>query len=107
MELRIILLTFTSEIKKMIMKITGYKTVSYSELQGALHKVYADYKQTKTEVELAMSINVKSLQTVRNAFQTNIQIVSDAVLTNVMTGLGFNGFVVWKDGERLYYIKSK
>lgn len=92
--------------KKQDMKITGYKTVSYNELQGQLQSVYADYRENKSEIELAVAINVKSPQTVRNAFQEEMQMVSDDILTKVMGCIGFTGFVMWKDGQRLYYVKN-
>jgi len=89
------------------MKITGYKTVSYNDLQKILQAKYADYRTKNSEIELAVAIGVNSAQTVRNAFQEDMQMVSDTLLTKIMTNIGFNGFVLWKDGNRYYYVKGK
>lgn len=89
------------------MKIAGFKPVTYNELQIGLQKKYADYREKKSEIELALAIGVTSPQTVRNAFQEDMQMVSDTLLTKVMVNIGFNGFILWKDGERFYYVKGR
>lgn len=89
------------------MNITGYEKVSYKLLQGHLQKKYAEYRNGKEEMDLALAIKVNSPQTVRNAFNDKMQVVSDAVLTNVMSAIGFDGFTLWVNGRRLYYVKVK
>lgn len=89
------------------MKITGFKPVSYNDLQRLLQTKYSEYRANNSEIDLAVAIGVGSAQTVRNAFRDDLQMVSDTILTKVMCGLGFNGFILWKDGERLYYVKGK
>lgn len=89
------------------MKITGFKPVPYNDLQKLLQTKYAEYREKKSEIELALAIGVTSPQTVRNAFQEDMQMVSDTLLTKIMTNIGFNGFILWKDGERLYYVKGR
>lgn len=88
------------------MKITGYKEVGYNNMQALLQKKYSDYREDKSEIELALAIGVTSPQTVRNAFQEDLQMVSDTILTKVMTSIGFDGFILWKDGNRLYFVKN-
>lgn len=86
------------------MNILGYKQVSYSELQKSMKRVYADYREKKTELELAVSLKVKSPQTVRNAFRVDYQMVSDELLTSLSKEIGLNVCVIWQDGERGYFI---
>ena len=89
------------------MKITGYKEVSYNDMQGLLQKKYTDYRKDKSEIELAVAIGVNSPQTVRNAFQADMQMVSDTILTKIMTSIGFDGLVIYREGIRLYFVKTK
>lgn len=85
--------------------ITGYKQVNYTDFQKALHLKYTDSE--KTPVEVAAGIKVKSPATIKNAFKTDMQIVSDEVLTAVMKSVGLSGFVIWVFGKKYYYIKNK
>lgn len=89
------------------MKVTGHKQVSYSELQGLMETKYNKYKEQSTEMQLAVAIEVRSPQTVRNAFQKDMQMVSDEVLTTLIEAIGINGCVIWEKGVRNYYVKSK
>lgn len=98
---------FTLEQKKLIMKVTGYKQVSYDLLQELMGEKFNNYKEVHTEIQLAVAINVKSPQTVRNAFQKDMQMVSDEVLTTLIEAIGINGCVIWEKGVRNYYVKSK
>ena len=84
--------------------ITGYKNVSYSDFQLALHKASADCG--KSTIQIAADINVETVETARNAFYKE-QKVSDKVLTNVMKSVGLSGFVIWIFGKKYYYIRNK
>ena len=86
------------------MNIAGYKSVTYLQLQERMSKAYADYREDKTELELAVAIKVKSPQTVRNAFRQDYQMVSDELLTLISKEMGLNTCVIWQDGERKYFI---
>ncbi len=89
------------------MEIKGYKTIGYSDLLVTLGAYHADYlKDGGSEFKLADQLKVKTIQTVRNCFSPQKQIVADAILTKLMEGVGFDGFVQWKNGERQYYIKN-
>lgn len=85
--------------------ITGYKEVDYSSFQTALHKAFID--SGKKEILIAAEIDVKTPATVNNAFDTENQIVSDKVLTGVMQSIRLNGFVVWQNKERKYFISKR
>jgi len=86
------------------MKLEGFKKVDYNTLQSEIKKVY-DSDQVP-EIQIAAQINVKSVQTVKNAFQPDKQVVSDEILTNILNALGLNSFIIWQNGERTYYIKN-
>ncbi len=87
-----------------MIKITGYKLVEYSDFQKKLHFAYIDSK--KSLVDLSVCVSVRSQATVNNCFNITAQIVSDNVLTKLMECLGMDGFVLWVGGNRKYYIKS-
>lgn len=87
------------------MKVDGFKKVDYPTLQEEIKKVYDSDKLP--EIKIASDINVKSVQTVKNAFSPTDQIVSDQVLTNILDMVGLDSFIVWEKGERTYYIKTK
>jgi hypothetical protein len=90
---------------KIMVKITGYKLVNYSDFQKKLHISYVDSK--KSLVDLSSCVGVRSQATVNNCFNTTAQMVSDNVLTKLMDCLGMDGFILWHKGLRTYYIKSK
>ena len=85
--------------------IQGYKNLSYRDFQLALHKALTDSE--KSTLQVAAQINVKAEQTVKNSFRTDMQAVSDEVMTNVMKAVGLSGFVIWIFGTRYYYVKTK
>lgn len=85
--------------------IKGYTKLNYSNFQRFLHRAFVDSE--KREIQIAAEINLNSPNTVRNAFHINQQVVSDKVLTNIMTSLGLDGFIVWDKGERQYFVANK
>lgn len=89
------------------MNIAGHKQVTYSELQKLMEEKYNAYKVNNNEIHLAVAINVKSPQTVRNAFQQNMQVVSDEVLTSVTDAIGLPACIVWEKGQKNYFVKGK
>lgn len=84
------------------MDMSKLKKVSYEELQTALQQAYKD--ADTNDVSVAYSIGVTSTLTIRNAFDTEKQKVSDEVMTGIFKNLGFNGLIVWEKGERNYYV---
>lgn len=86
------------------MKLEGFKKIDYQGLQAEIKKVY-DPKEVP-EIQIAAQINVKSVQTVKNAFNSAGQVVSDEILTNILNALGLNSFIIWQNGQRTYYIKN-
>lgn len=87
-----------------MIQIQGYKEVTYSGLQKEM-----DYKFGEsefTEIEIAMAVKVKSTATVKNAFRKDTQIVSDEVMTNIMKVIGVEGFILWVNAKRFYYLKQ-
>jgi len=87
------------------MEIKGYKEVTYQELQSVLHKKNADANMH--EINMAASVNVKSVGTIRNVFNTEEQTASDEVLTKVFNVLNLPAFVLWFNGQRKYYLSNK
>lgn len=85
--------------------IPGYKEQTYGKFQ----ELFNDYYKTTgiTMIDLASAINIKSIGTIQNAFAPIKQLASDEVITKAMEFIGFDGFIVWKNGERKYFIKSK
>lgn len=94
--------------KKRIMLIKGYKTVGYEEMVTLLGVANAEYLDGGgSEMKLADNIGLKTIQTIRNCFNAENQKVADETLTHLMKIIDFDGFVLWKDGQRLYYVKGK
>ena len=87
------------------MDFTGYKKVNYEQLQSVLHKSRAN-KSEVHEISLAAAIDVKSVGTIRNCFDTERQTVSDEVLTKLFRELEIDGIILWENGERNYLIKK-
>lgn len=96
-------LTFFYYLHIMI-QIQGYTNVTYTAFQKAMD-THFDNAQIK-ELQIALSVGLKSVATVKNAFRKDCQIVSDEVMTKVMQLIGLDGFILWKDGNRYYYIKQ-
>jgi hypothetical protein len=86
------------------MDIQGYKKLPYSDFQQVLYRQFAD--SNIPLIKLASMLNVKTEVTVRNVFK-NYQVVSDEVLTLAMKALKIEGFVMWSNGKRMYYVKSE
>lgn len=86
------------------MKIDGFKKIDYPSLQAEMRKVYRP--EETPEIVLATQINVKSVQTVKNAFNEDEQVVSDEVLSNILKELGIISIIGWSNGERNYYIQN-
>lgn len=82
----------------------GFKKVDYNTLQQEIKKIYNS--DEVPEIQIAAQVNVKSVQTVKNAFMPDKQMVSDEIFSNILTTLGLNSFIVWQNGERTYYIKN-
>lgn len=88
-----------------MIEITDYKQTNYKDFQKELKSAFE--KSGKTAILVAANIKVKSQVTIKNAFNCDMQVVSDEVLTNVMKSVGFPGFVLWVLGKRHYYTKVK
>lgn len=85
--------------------IKGYKGVKYEEMQVALNKAFEI--SGKSLVQLAAEADVNTTTTMYAALNTEKQTVSDKVLTSVFNSLNFQAFVLWMNGEKYYFIKSK
>lgn len=85
--------------------IKGYKQVAYNDLQKALKSAFD--ASEKSHIQLAADIKCQSLQTARNVFLLDKQVVSDVLLTQAMKAVSLSGFVIWIFGARYYYIKTK
>ncbi len=91
------------------MKITGYKEVSYTKFLEALNRIYWFYISSGegNNIVLASILKIKSTQTIFNFLRKEKQSIKDSTLTHLMEILGFDGFIVWKEGKRLYYVNEK
>lgn len=85
--------------------IKGYKATPYNDLQKELYRLYE--VSGKTMLELAADANVTTTNTIHSAINSESQVVSDKVLTRVFESLGFSAFILWINGEKHYFIKSK
>lgn len=88
-----------------MIKITGYKEIAYLDLIAVLGEYQKD--SGKSDVQVAAEIDVKTQATVKNAFNKEAQIVSDKVLTDIMKSIGIEGFVLWSNGTKQYYVSNK
>jgi hypothetical protein len=85
-----------------MIQVNNYKEVSYSEFQNALDQAMTE--SVLTELEIAIKVGVKTTATIKNAFRKDAQIVSDEVLSKIMKTIKLNGFILWTNGQRYYYI---
>lgn len=88
-----------------MIKIQGYKEVEYPDFV----EVMLRHKSTcgKSDMQIAIDIDVKTHNTVKNAFNKNTQVVSDKVLTKVISSIGMDAFVIWKNGHSSFYVANK
>jgi hypothetical protein len=85
-----------------MIQVSNYKQVSYSEFQNALDQAF--HGCDLTELEIAIKVGVKTTATIKNAFRKDAQIVSDEVLSKIMKTIKLNGFILWTNGQRYYYV---
>lgn len=85
------------------MEIKGYKEVTYNQLQSLITK---NKEGNKSDVEIAVALKVETTQTVRNAMQKDEQKVSDKILSLLLCIVGIDGFVLWNNGVRSYYVTN-
>lgn len=86
------------------MKIEGFKKVDYDTIQTEMSKLHKP--DELPEISIAAQIGVKSVQTVKSAFNKENQIVSDEVLSGVLGQLGITSLIVWQNGQRNFYISN-
>lgn len=79
-----------------------YEKVSYKALQAKIYRNWVD--SGLSLIDLSKKVGVKSYQTVKNSFHTEIQMVSDEVLTKVMDEINLKGQIVWEGGKKSYFI---
>lgn len=85
--------------------IKGYKPIQYTELKNRLNEAYLS--SGKTYPDLAVAAEVTSTQTIKFVFESSEQKVSDKVLTSVSNALNVFAFIMWINGEKHYYVKTK
>lgn len=88
----------------LMIEINSYLNVSYNAFQKEMDS-YFEKSQLK-ELEIALSVGLKSIATVKNSFRKDSQIVSDEVMSKIMKLIGIDGFILWMCGIRYYYIKK-
>jgi len=86
------------------MNITGFKQVTYNQLQAIIMK---EKSPEVSDAQIAVALGVKTTQTVKNAFQKDEQKVSDELLTSLISIIGITGIVVWEKGRKSYFVKTK
>jgi hypothetical protein len=82
----------------------GYSEVSYKEMQNFLSSYFE--KSEKSLVDAASALNVKSPITIKNALSTDMQLVSDTLLSAFMNYLSFPGAIVYQNGDKAFFINS-
>jgi hypothetical protein len=82
----------------------GYKEVSYNAFQDIMHSYFVESKLR--EIEIAFKIGLKSAATVKNAFKKDSQIVSDEVMSHIMNIIGLDGFILWSNSKRKYFVSE-
>lgn len=87
------------------MELTGFKSITYNQLQTQLNTKFKT--SGKTLPELAVVADLKSVTGVQNAFEFDEQRVSDKTLTSILEAIGIPAIVVWTNGERKYYLSTK
>jgi len=87
-----------------MIQINNYKEVKYSIFQKAMDLELASSEIQ--EIEIAVKVGVKATATIKNAFRKDTQVVSDEVMTKIMEVIGLDGFILWANGKRFYYIKN-
>lgn len=85
--------------------IKGYKPIPYKELQKDLKRVFDE--SGKSLIDLAAAAEVTTTNTASSAINAEDQVVSDRVLTNIFQCLNFGAFILWINGEKYYFVKSK
>lgn len=85
--------------------IKGYEPITYKGLKKELNTVLKT--SDKTHPDLAVAAGVNSTQTIKFVFESDEQKVSDKVLTSVMNALEISAFIMWMNGDKHYFIKSK
>lgn len=86
-----------------MIQLENYKEVTYLAFQKQM-EAHFDKCELK-DIEIAVTVGVKSIETVKNAFRKDYQIVSDKVLTKIMETIKLDGFVLWNKGKRFYYVR--
>jgi len=87
-----------------MININNYIQVSYSDIQKLFDSYYGD--SNLKDIETALKLNVKSTATVRNIFRKDKQVVSDEVFSLFMSIIKLDGFVLWVQGNRCYYVNK-
>lgn len=85
--------------------IKGYKPTQYPDLQVLLKETFD--KSGKTMIELAADAKVSSTNSIYSAINSDSQVVSDKLLTCICQSLNFSAFIMWINGEKHYFVKSK
>lgn len=86
-----------------MIQVNNYKNVTFSAFQKEMDSHFE--KSGLKDIEIALAVKVKTTATVRNAFRKDTQMVSDEVLTKIMETIKLDGFVLWKNGKRYYYVR--
>lgn len=84
--------------------ITGYKELSYLQFQREFKKAFEERK--KPVIEIAAELSVKSPNTIKSAFNSDTQIVSDKILTGLMQCIKFDACILWIHGQRKYFVSK-
>lgn len=87
-----------------MVEIKGYKTIDYITFQTTLQRTKVDKEISNPQ--LAVCAGLKDTATVKKCFTTKKQVVKDTVITKIMECLAINGFILWVNGNRYYYIKK-
>lgn len=84
--------------------IAGYKKTEYKDLRVVMNNYFK--QGNKTLPELAFHTKQKGIINIRSAFRFDVQKISDKLLTSIFQSLDLDAFIVWHNGERMYFIPA-
>ena len=82
----------------------GYTIVPYQNFIEILKSAYADLQVSYAE--LAVACSVKSPASIQNAFNTDMQKLSDVLLSKFANIIVVDCYIIYKNGERGYLVNN-
>lgn len=87
----------------MQLSIDGYKKITYSQL---IQKMKKSYNESGKDIIKLMTSTGRKVNTIRNVFNKQKQIVPDLVFQKSATALNIDCVIVIHNGNRYYFISE-